>query len=133
MSKYIDIVDNVYKIFATPTWKAEKIATFPSNLDGSGEEFIRVSVIPSGGGVNLNSGSGVVLIDIFTAAGKGPKRAMSIADILDSYLVGKSLSTQVGATTQFSQSSVQPFGADPVNPSLYRVQYSISFNYFEVN
>jgi hypothetical protein len=132
-SKYVNIVDNVYKLFATPEWKAEKIPTFPSNFDGSGDEFIRVSVIPSGGGINLNSGSGVVLIDIFTSAGKGPKRAMSIADILDLYLVGKSLSTQAGTIFQFSQSSAQPFGADPINPSLYRVQYQISFNYFEVN
>jgi len=135
MGKYTNLNSDIYSVFSTDTWKAEKIVTRPSNFVGMDKptEFIRVSVIPSGTGLNRKSVSGILIIDIFTQAGGGPKRYASVADKLDSYLSGKSLSTVAGAAIQFpSSSAIDPKGNDKDNPALYRVAYTIPFNYFEV-
>lgn len=135
MGKYSNLNSDIYSVFSTDIWKAEKIVTRPSNFVGLDKpsEFIRVSVIPSGTGLNRKSVSGVLIIDIFTQAGGGPKRSAIIADKLDSYLSGKSLSTTAGTTVQFPESSAMDLkGNDKDNPALYRVAYTIPFNYFEV-
>jgi hypothetical protein len=135
MGKYLNIDTEVYKLFGTDTWKAEKIKTFPSNFVSRDKvsEFIRVSVVPSGNGLNRKSVSGILMIDIFTKAGDGPKRSSIIADKLDSYLSGKSLSATAGVAIQFPESSAMDSkGTDKDNPTLYRVAYTIPFKYFEV-
>jgi len=123
-----------FSIFGSTSWKNENIKTFPVNFIEltPGTEFVRVSVIPSGNGINLTSISGVLIIDIFTSAGNGPRRTSLIADKLDSYLVGKSVSTVSGNSTQFNKSALAYLGLDTVNSALYRATYSIPFNYFGV-
>ncbi len=136
MGKYTNLISEVYSLFGTTNWKAEKVKTFPSNFIGidKADEFIRVSVIPSGTGLNRKSVSGILMIDIFTKAGEGPKRSSAIADKLDSYLSGKSLSTSSGIVTQFPENSTLDLkGIDKDNPTLFRVTYTIPFNYFEVS
>jgi hypothetical protein len=134
MGKYERIQSDVFSVFNQNTWKAEAIKTYPVNYISVTQdtEFIRVSVIPSGQGINLISSSGLVLIDIFISAGNGPRRASLIADKLDQYLVGKSLVTENNANTQFGQSSLVTRGLDRDNPTLYASTYSIPFNYFGV-
>lgn len=134
MGKYQNLEKDIFSVFSSSAWKAEKITTTPNNvqLSNNGDEFIRVSIIPNGVGLYLNSISGVVIIDIFISAGKGPNRALLIADKLDQYLVGESLSTQDRAVTQFYKSSVQPIGIDAANATLYRSSYTIPFSYFGV-
>ena len=141
MSKYASLHENVYPIFGTDQWKAEKIQTFPVNHTGkpigkprvnTSGEYIRVSVIPSGNSLNIRSISGVLMIDIFTKAGNGPNRYYSIADKLDTYLVGRSLNTTQGKTVQLFSSMLQPSGLDKDDPTLFRTTYSIPFNYTEV-
>lgn len=132
MGKYLNIQNDIFSIFNSTAWKAENIKTYPSNFIAvnSGNEFIRVSIIPSGSGVNLNSVSGVLIIDIFTPAGNGPKAVALIADKLDTYLVGKSLITGINSVTQLKSSSLQLLGNDKDNSALYRSNYTIPFNYF---
>lgn len=132
MGKYLDIQNDIFSIFNSTAWKAENIKTYPSNFIAvnSGNEFVRVSIIPSGVGVNLKSVSGVLIIDIFTPAGNGPKAAALIADKLDTYLVGKSLTTGIGSVTQLKSSALQLLGNDKDNSALYRSNYTIPFNYF---
>jgi len=134
MGKYENLEKDVFSIFGSTLWKNENIKTFPVNFIelNPGNEFIRVSVIPSGNGINLTSISGVLIIDIFTSAGNGPRRTSLIADKLDSYLVGKSVSTITGNSTQLNKSSLSYVGLDTVNSALYRATYSIPFNYFGV-
>jgi len=134
MGKYENLEKDVFSIFASTLWKNENIKTFPVNFIelNPGNEFIRASVIPSGNGINLTSISGVLIIDIFTSAGNGPRRTSLIADKLDSYLVGKSVSTVSGNSTQFNKSALSYVGLDTVNSALYRATYSIPFNYFGV-
>jgi hypothetical protein len=134
MGKYERIQTDVFSIFNQLAWKAESIKTYPVNYISVTQdtEFIRVSVIPSGKGVNLVSSSGLVLIDIFIPAGNGPRRASLIADKLDKYLVGKNIMVQDNAATQFGQSTLVSRGLDRDNPTLYASAYSIPFNYFGV-
>jgi hypothetical protein len=130
-NKFNTVQDDVFSVFASGGWVAEAIPTYPVNfIIVKATEYIRVSVVASGRGINLVSTSGQVLIDIFIAAGKGPSRGTLIADKLDSYLVGKTLKTGSGST-QFSEgSALTTMGQDKDNPALFRMIYSISFNYF---
>lgn len=133
MGKYSNIDSNVYSIFGLTSWIAEKIKTYPANFVAIDRpsEFIKVSIIPSGPGINLNSVSGVIIIDIYVPAGKGPQRASLIADKLDTYLSGQTL-YPTNACIQLLTSSVSVNGVDKEDPSLYRTTYTIPFNYFEV-
>jgi hypothetical protein len=133
MNKYSKLQSNIFSVFSSEAWKAEGLKTFPDNLAiiDPGSEFIRVSILPGNVGININSVSGVLIVDIFTSAGSGPNKTTTIADKLDRYLVGKTLSVNT-SSVQFSNSTMQPRGLDRDNPSLHRSIYTIPFNYFEV-
>ena len=134
MGKYTNLQDDIFSVFADAAWKAENIKTYPNNMIAvdSGNEYIRVSIISSGMGVNRKSISGILIVDIFTSAGNGPSRASLIADKLDLYLETKSLSTVQNVVTQFLTSAMTHSGRDPDNQALHRSVYSIPFNYFGV-
>jgi hypothetical protein len=133
MGKYHDALNAVFSIFETPSWKLENIKAFPSNfnLKNASDKFIRIDVIPSGRGINLKSVSGILAIDIFTAAGSGPKGTLLIADALDKFLVGKTFITPQGCL-QTLNSSYSHRGLDPVNPTLSKAVYSVPFNFYGV-
>ena len=133
MGKYTELNEDVFSIFGSNEWKAEGIKTFPNNFitDKLGTEFIRIDVV-SNQGLNRNSVSGALLIDIFTPAGKGSKRTLEIADKLDKYLVGKVLKTHGNNSTQFFVSSLGNGKRDSDNPSLFRALYNLTFNYYGV-
>jgi hypothetical protein len=135
MGKYADLDSDIFSVFGSQSWQDENIKTFPSNIieSNAGDEYIRVQILPSGSGVNLDSVAGIMIIQIFISAGKGPSRASFIADKLDKYLVGKSLTTSGNGVTQFQNSSVKPDGIDKDNSLLYRSSYTIYFNYFGVS
>jgi hypothetical protein len=139
MGKYSQIISDVFSVFDSVAWKDLKLKTIPTDFievpkpgAPTVEEFVRVDVVASGSGVNIVSGSGVVIVDIFTKAGLGPARKNIIADILDSYLVGKTLKTVAGKNVQFFGSTLAKGQGDKDNPSLNRASYTIPFNYNEV-
>jgi len=134
MGKYTELETDVFSIFSSNKWKSEKILTYPNNfvITGNSKEFIRVSIIPSGKGINRLSVSGVLIIDIFTSAGEGTRKVSLIADTLDKYLVGKAIVTATNNNTQFGYSSLSMSGFDGDNPALFRSSYSIPFNFFGV-
>lgn len=132
MGKYTDLEKDVYSVFSSNEWKAEDIKTFPTNfvvMNTTNDEFIRVSVIPSGKPINRYSLAGILIIDIFTAAGSGTRRASIIADTLDNYLLDKSRNTGSGVT-QFGISSLTHIGPDKALPILHKSTYTINFNFF---
>lgn len=133
MGKYELLEKDIFSFFDSATWKAEGIKTYPSNFVATtpGTEFLRVSIVPSGGGPNLRSASGILMIDIYIPAGNGPRRASLIADKLDSVLVGKSKTIADRATQLFSSAMVH-FGLDRDNPAYHRSSYSIPFSHFGV-
>jgi len=133
MGKYLNLDTRIFALFGSNAWLSKNIKTYPSNflIMNPGNEFLKVTALPNEFGVNRLSVSGTLLVDIYTPVGGGPKRASTIADELDNFLSNKTLGT-AGATVQFKQSSIAPFGPDPDNKSLYRTTYTIPFNYFEV-
>jgi hypothetical protein len=130
MGRYSNLQSPLFAVFDTDLWKAEKIATYPSDFSPStvAEEFIRITVIPANQGINLQSLSGICQIEIYTAYGDGGVRAYEIADKLDNYLLGMTLDDSV----QFSASTMVPKGRDAINAGLSRYQYSIPFNLYGV-
>jgi hypothetical protein len=131
MGKYSDLLTAVFSVFDSTPWKDTNIKTFPSNYVAvnSGNEFLRVSVLPSGLGINPKSTAGLLLIDIFTPAGNGPNRAFALADSLDSFLVGKSVNALTGVV-QCATSALSGAEKDSDNPTLVRARYTIPFSYF---
>jgi hypothetical protein len=131
MGKYSQIETDIFSIFDSVEWKALSLNTYPSNFIAANttREFIRVSIIPSGSGINLKSSSGVLQAEIFIASGAGPKRVSVLADHLDEFLAGKS-KLVAGRTTQFLGSSLSLIGTDPKNSALYKALYTIPFNHF---
>ena len=129
---YADLESDIFSIFASSEWLAENIATYPPNFVGSGDEFIRVNILPSSPGINKTSKAGVLIIDIYTPAGKGTKRSSLIADALDKYMANQSLTTIAKAVTQFNESSMVGLGPDTDDGSLYASQYTIPFNFYGV-
>lgn len=134
MSRYEKLKDAVFSVFDSTDWKSKGISTVPDNfVQSETSKYVRLNVIPSGNGVNLTSLAGLLIVDVFTAAGEGPSEYLAIADTLDSFLVGKSVSTDSGSVLQFKSSNLQPVGVDTDNSTLYRVKYTIPFNLFGVN
>jgi hypothetical protein len=133
MGKHTNISNDIFSIFASSAWQLELVKTFPENFTQTtgSKEFIRVSII-STTNINQTAVSGVMLIDIFIEAGLGPNRANIIADKLDKYLAGKTVTTITNCNTQLFSSTLATIGVDPVNASLQRYRYTIPFNYFGV-
>jgi len=131
INKYIQLESDIYSVFGSDIWKAELIKTYPSNFipSNSGMEFIRISIVPSGKALNAIDVTGMAIIDIFTVRGAGTKRASVIADILDKYLLGKSLKTDT-STVLFLNSAMNHSGIDKDDPALYRSIYTIIFNFY---
>jgi len=131
MGKYNLLQTDIFSIFDSAGWIAETIPTFPSDFvkTSNVSEWLRVEILPNGVGINPLSASGVVIIDIYTPSGKGPKRSSAIADKLDTHLANKSVITGKNST-QFGASVLRYIGEDPVNKALSRYSYTITFNYF---
>ena len=135
MGVYTGVQNDVFSVFASVDWLAENIKVYPTNTIpiAPGTEYLRVTILPQGDSLNINSVSGLLMVDIFAKFGNGPKRVNELADKLDSYLRGNQLATNSGAVTQFQYSSLKDVGKDVDNAALYRAIYQIPFNYFGVN
>lgn len=135
MGKYTALHKDIYSIFDSNSWKAELIKTYPSDFIATapGNEYIRVSIVTGATNLLDDSVQGMLIIDIFTPAGFGPKKSNIIADKLDTYLEKKSISLTTGGVTQFTLSTLQSLGQDPDNPSLIRSRYQIPFTFYWSN
>ena len=134
MGKFTAVEDAIFSVFATNAWQSEGVETIPANYvspANPGGDFIRVNVISNGKGVNTVSVSGMLIVDIFTSAGQGPRPATVIADKLESYLRNQSIITSKG-TTQFHGGAFTLKGLDTANPTLFRSSYSIPFHFYGV-
>jgi hypothetical protein len=133
MGKYETLEQDIFAIFDSVAWKSLGIKTYPSNFVAinPGNEFVKISVVPSGGGLNLRSASGILMIDIYIPAGNGPRKASLIADQLDTVLSGKIKHTN-GSVTQLFGSSMVHYGLDVDNQALHRSSYSVPFSHFGV-
>lgn len=132
MGKYVALEDDIFAVFAKPAWLSESIKTYPSNyitLD-TPQEFIRFDIVAARTSVNKLSVGGLLIVDIFTSAGDGPKASATIADILDKHLANKTLSNTAGTSTQLQASTLVNRGVDKDDPRYFMSVYTIPFNYF---
>jgi hypothetical protein len=134
MGKFTDLQDAIFSVFGAQAWSILNIKTVPSNFVPKDleNEYIRVNIIPSGPSINTKSVSGILIIDIFTAAGTGPNRTSFIADTLDSFLSCKNFLLREGVSLQLQKSSLDFAGNDSSNTTLFRAKYTIPFNFFGV-
>lgn len=133
MNRYAEMTEAVLSVFGTPAWTSEKIPAVPANWVPKDVErtFIRIDVLP-GSGADLTSLRGQVIIDIFSPAGESTRLAVSIADKLDKFLLGKSFTTASGVV-QCLRSAFSNSGLDRDNSSLWRSNYVIDVAFHGVN
>ena len=124
------IKSDVYGVFASPSWIATNYKTYPDNYSGaidSSAAFIRVTILPGRSTIDAHGLkkklSGMLILSIFVKAGNGDAELFSIADSIDSFFQGKTLTNG----TQFGTSTLMKLGLDPADKSLYRGDYSINF------
>lgn len=134
MGKYLTIESDVFSIIEDNLKSLTDAKIYPNNYIAvnPGKKFLKCSIISSGAGINLKSVSGLLIIDIFTPVGVGPRDASLIADTIDQCFAGKSKIAPNNSMTQFMGSNLTHRGVDPDNPALFRSSYSIPFNYFGV-
>lgn len=124
------IKSDVYGVFASSPWTATGYKTYPDNYSGaidSSAAFIRVTILPGKSTIDAHGLkkklSGMLILSIFVKAGNGDAELFSIADSIDSFFQGKTLTNG----TQFGTSTLMKLGLDPADKSLYRGDYSINF------
>ncbi len=124
------IKSDVYGVFASAGWTATGYKTYPDNYSGaidSSSAFIRVTILPGKSTIDAHGLkkklSGMLILSIFVKAGNGDSELFSIADSIDSFFQGKTLTNG----TQFGTSTLMKLGLDPADKSLYRGDYSINF------
>lgn len=122
---------DIYSVFASFAWEANNIKVYPENYQGdvgSTLPYIRLTIIP--GNASMDSFSigkrlsGRIILSVFVDNTAGDKDLYNVADLLDNYFQGKTLTNG----TQFGPSTITPLGIDNVNSSIYRGDYSINFN-----
>jgi hypothetical protein len=121
---------DVYGVFASSAWTATGYKAYPDNYSGaidSSSAFIRITILPGKSTVDAHGLkkklSGMLILSIFVKAGNGDAQLFSIADSIDSFFQGKTLTNG----TQFGTSTLVKLGLDPADKSLYRGDYSINF------
>ena len=131
MATYVELMSSVDSVFASQQWADELVPAFPQNFypDSLPNEFVRYEIIPSGQGVeeygDPNYKAGLIILQIFTQANRGPKRTFEIAAKLEEHFENKLIqSTQVGRGT------LDVLGIDKDDTSLFRADYSLQFNSF---
>lgn len=134
MGKYEAITKDVLKLFATPSWLAHGIPSYPGDYIQCAKDtkFIRVDIVLAGPGLNRTSVSGQIIVDIFVPAGFGPSLAAQIADKLDKVFLGCSHPIAGGSLQVTGSSSLAKRGKDSGNPALFRYVYAVSCNFFGV-
>lgn len=134
MSKFLQVQDDIFSIFGSAEWEAQGIKVYPREFTIietalHGDCVLRISILQNREGINLKSLEGLLMIEIYTLKSKGPKIIVETADILDAFLVGKTLSTYLGLSTQFFNSTLGLSQEDSVNPRMVSTLYSITFQH----
>lgn len=121
---------DIYNVFASNNWKNTGVKVYPENYQGDTSDalpFMRLTIIPgkaSWDSFSLQKKlSGVMILSIFVDNTSGDKDLYSMAELLNSYFQGKTLTNG----TQFGPSTVSAIGIDTANSSIYRGDYSIQF------
>ena len=131
MATYTDLLSSIDSVFASDEWGATNVPAYPNNFTPKKipNEFVRYEVIASGKGEReygeSDHKSGVIICQIFVPTNEGPRRLYELADVLKGLLARKIISS-----TQVYDGILSIQGADKDDPSLFRADYSLTFNSF---
>ena len=127
---YNALKDDIYGVFASPAWNNTGYKAYPQNYSGKvnyTKPVVRINIIPGKADLDAfsfkKSFTGLLILSIFVKAGDGDKALFNIAETLDSFFEGKTLTNG----TQFGPSTLSTLGLDPADNTLYRGDYSINF------
>lgn len=127
-----DIVTDIYGVLASSAWLATGIKAFPRNFQGTitAAPYVLVSILPGATEhLNLQYGKeicGLLILSVFLKTDKGDKELFQIGDKLNAIFERK----QLPNGTQMGIGSLKPIGIDNDNSTLYRGDYSITFNLY---
>ena len=129
MATYHEVLTDFDSVFTTDAWKALGLPAFPANYMPSKtpDEFVKYEIIDGGkaskefGEVNYKNG--LFICEIYVKSDAGPRRMAVVADTLDGVLQRKQLNK-----TQTGSSNLRTMGADSNDISLYRADYSLTYN-----
>jgi len=128
---YALVLRDIEGVFASATWTANDIPTYPVDYagckGGDSGEYAMVSLLPSGSrnyayGVKKES-TGLIAVKLFAKSGEGQGRLMAMADLLDIVLDNKTLPNG----TKLGTSYLTVEGLDPMNKALSSASYIIPF------
>lgn len=131
MATYTEVLNAFDSVFLAQDWTDLGIPAFPANFSEGHlpREFVRYEVIQGGkeNGEfgNANYKNGLFIVSIYVEAERGPSRIAAVADVLDQLLNRK----QINAT-QLGSSNLDTKGADKNDTTLFRADYSLSYNSF---
>ena len=127
---YSNLLTDVYSVFASASWVTTGYKAYPIHYSGaidSTQPFIRISVLPAKGEVDSHGITkkiqGLLILSIYVSAAEGATKLFQIADTIDGFFEGKTLTNG----TQFKTSYINTLGLDSANDALYRGDYTINF------
>jgi len=129
MATYNEVLSDFDSVFTSDVWVALGLPAFPANYMPSKtpDEFVKYEIIQGGKDTdeygNGNYKNGLFICQIYVKADVGPRRLAVIADTLDSVLNKKQINQ-----TQTGTSSLATKGADSDDISLFRADYSLTYN-----
>jgi len=133
MTRFNDVLTDFEELFGETAWTDTGIKTFPANFAGGitdHDEFVIVETIPgtqtsrrNRSYAHVNTVSGQYIVQIYVRTGTAQIRALQIADILDSMLNSKRLTSG----TQTGIPVVDIIGTDSDDKSIYRVDLVVNF------
>jgi len=132
-SRFTDVRTDLEQVFASTEWTSQSITAIPANYAGGTadhDEFVIVETVPgtltnrrNRSYQNVHTVSGQYIIQIYVRTGTAQVRVMEIADILDTLLNSKRLTSG----TQTGIPVVDIVGTDSDDNSLYRADFIVSF------
>jgi len=130
MATYSELFESFDSVFWSNEWKDVDIPAMPANFtpDTLPSEFVKFEIITTEAKVpeygDENYRSGIFICQVYTQANQGPNRLNEVVDLLDSIFKKKLLE----GGTQTSKSAIDIKGKDSNDPSLFRADYSLTFN-----
>ena len=131
MATYSELLTSFDTVFASNEWALESINTFPANFypNNLPDEFIKYEVLPAGKGEQeygeVNYKAGLFIAQIYTQANRGPKRIYELASAIETQFSRSFL-----GSTQTYDGTLTIVGIDKDDTSLFRADYSLTFNSF---
>ena len=132
MASFSNTISLIEAVFDSTAWTDNNITIYPSNYRPKSDlpsEYTVLEILPSKM-LDIQYGEekfvgGMIIVQIYVPVNSGTRRVHEIGDILDSIL-----ERQYIGEVQTSSSYIDIRGNDTDDPSMFRGDYTLSFNSF---